>query len=136
MDTKMAQTAYKEDRLEEMIADKMDRDAGSNDDFEPASDMQIEVVTDEGVSSAGEELEEVQCEEKLADAQSKAFAVEIENRTIVTRRSGDRSVWSASGAQSTKNANRMRLSQNKVANEIFSVKDMRSKVDKQEVKKE
>lgn len=29
MDTKMAQTAYKENRLEEMIADKMDRDAGS-----------------------------------------------------------------------------------------------------------
>jgi hypothetical protein len=135
MDTKMAQTAYKEDRLEEMIADKLDREAGSNGDFEPASDMQIEVVTDEE-SSACEDLQEVPCEEKLADAQSKAFAVEIENRTIVTRRSGDRSVWSASGAQSTKNANRVRLSQNKVANEIFSVKDTRSKIDKQEVKKE
>jgi hypothetical protein len=135
MDTKMAQTAYKEDRLEEMIADKLDREAGSNGDFEPASDMQIEVVTDEG-SSTCEDLQEVPCEEKLADAQSKAFAVEIENRTIVTRRSGDRSVWSASGAQSTKNANRVRLSQNKVANEIFSVKDTRSKIDKQEVKKE
>ena len=131
----MAQTAYKEDRLEEMIADKLDREAGSNGDFEPASDMQIEVVTDEE-SSACEDLQEVPCEEKLADAQSKAFAVEIENRTIVTRRSGDRSVWSASGAQSTKNANRVRLSQNKVANEIFSVKDTRSKIDKQEVKKE
>lgn len=131
----MAQTAYKEDRLEEMIADKLDREVGSNGDFEPASDMQIEVVTDEE-SSACEDLQEVPCEEKLADAQSKAFAVEIENRTIVTRRSGDRSVWSASGAQSTKNANRVRLSQNKVANEIFSVKDTRSKIDKQEVKKE
>ena len=44
----MLKTAFKEDKIEELVCNKMDRDAGSDGEIENVSDMQIEVVTDEG----------------------------------------------------------------------------------------
>jgi len=113
----------------------MDEKAG-DDDQERASDMEFEVVTDKGSDYPGE-LEG--SPERLCDAGSNAIAVEIERRSMISRKSADRqSAYSASGSRTTRSACRYnRLTQNKVANEIFMTKsETRSKLAVEEVKKE
>ena len=70
------------------------------------------------------------------DRKSRAIAVEIERRSMVSRKStGGKSVWSASGSRTARSASRYRLAQNKIANEIFLAKsETRSKLAHDEVK--
>lgn len=86
----MLQTAFKENKIEDLVCAKMDRDAGSDGEIEKVSDMQIEVVTDEG-SGAEDMLEEGEIEEspERIDTKSRAIAVEIERRSMASRKSAD-----------------------------------------------
>ena len=134
----MLQTAFKENKIEDLVCAKMDRDAGSDGEIERVSDMEIEVVTDEG-SGAEDMPEQGEIEEspERIDMKSRAIAVEIERRSMASRKSADgKSVWSATGSRTARSsACRYRLAQNKVANEIFLAKsETRSKLAQDEVK--
>lgn len=53
IDRKIDVAAYKDGKLEDLILEKMDADLGE-DENEAASDMVLEVVTDDGGDSTGE----------------------------------------------------------------------------------